>query len=76
MKNTTRSAIAAAAIAAAGLAVTTGVAGAATAAPRIADHAQLRASIVAAASAQSLSVPVLPGQPTGLIDPNPPISAE
>ena len=71
MKNTTRSAIAAAALAAAGLAVTAGAAGVATAAPRITNHEQLRAGIVAAASAEVLSPSSLPGHPTGIAPADP-----
>lgn len=71
MKKSTRSVLATAALAAAGLAVSAGAAGAATAAPRITSGDQLRASIAAAASAQSLGPVILPGQPTGIapVDP-------
>jgi hypothetical protein len=67
MKNTTRSAIAAAALAAAGLAVTAGAAGITSAAPRIANHEQLRAGIAAAASSVDLTTATLPGLTTGIV---------
>jgi len=65
MKNTTRSAVSAAALAAVGLALSAGAASAAVSAPRITNHDQLRASIAAAVAAESANPLVLSGHPAG-----------